>query len=102
MAAGAVQALDEAGITHGVGGDVIIMGFDSNKWALRKLLAGEWNYDGQCSPFQAAPIDRMIKTLEAGGAIQGLNEEKQYINEEIGFDARTITAADVEYYGLGE
>ena len=60
MAKGAVAALDEAGITHGVKGDVIVMGFDCNKWALRELLAGNWNYDGQCSPFQAAVIEDMI------------------------------------------
>ncbi|MBE5798136.1 MAG: sugar ABC transporter substrate-binding protein, partial [Clostridiales bacterium] len=30
MARGAVAALDEAGITHGVGGKVIVMGFDCN------------------------------------------------------------------------
>ena len=57
MARGVVTALDEKGITHGVNGDVIMMGFDCNAWALEKLLAGEWNYDGQCSPFQAKKID---------------------------------------------
>ena len=98
MALGAVQALDEAGITHGVGGDVIVMGFDCNKWALRELLAGNWNYDGQCSPFQAALIDEMIKTLENGGELT----EKIVINEEKGFDATTITEEDVETYGLGD
>ena len=102
MAGGVVEALDAAGITHGVDGKVIIMGFDCNKWALRKLLAGEWNYDGQCSPFQAGLIDEMIKTLEAGGQIEGLNELKQVINEEKGFDAKTITEEDIETYGLGE
>ena len=49
MAKGAVAALDEAGITHGVKGKVIVMGFDCNKWALRELLAGNWNYDEQDS-----------------------------------------------------
>ena len=102
MADGVVAALDAAGITHGVNGDVVIMGFDCNKWALRKLLAGEWNYDGQCSPFQAPVIDSMIKTLEAGGTIEGLNEKNQIINQEVGFDARTITEQDIEAYGLGE
>ncbi len=102
MAKGAVAALDEAGITHGVDGDVIVMGFDCNKWALRELLAGNWNYDGQCSPFQAAVIDGMIKTLEEGGAIEGLNEKKQIINEERGFDATTITEDDIATFGLGE
>jgi simple sugar transport system substrate-binding protein len=102
MADGVVSALDAAGITHGVNGDVIIMGFDCNKWALRKLLAGEWNYDGQCSPFQAGLIDGMIKTLEQGGTIEGLNDLKQIINPEKGFDAKTITQEDVDTYGLGE
>ena len=95
MAKGAVAALDEAGITHGVDGDVVVMGFDCNKWALRELLAGSWNYDGQCSPFQAAVIDGIIK----GGDYTG---EKKIISEEKGFDAKTLTQADIDTYGLGE
>ena len=102
MAGGAVSALDTAKKTHGVNGDIIIMGFDCNKWALRELLAGTWNYDGQCSPFQAGLIDEMIKTLEAGGELTGLNELNQVINEEVGFDARTITEDDINTYGLGK
>ena len=94
MAKGAVAALDEAGITHGVNGKVIVMGFDCNKWALRELLAGNWNYDGQCSPFQAAIIENMIKT--------GNIPSKKYINEEKGFDAKKITQADIDTYGLGD
>ena len=100
MADGVVAALDAKGITHGVDGDVIIMGFDCNKWALEKLLSGGWNYDGQCSPFQAAVIDGMIKTLEAGGEIEGLNELNQIISDEKGFDAKTITQEDIDNYGL--
>ena len=102
MARGAVAALDEAGITHGVNGKVVVMGFDCNKWALRELLAGNWNYDGQCSPFQAQVISDMIAKLEAGEAIEGLNEKNQIISEEKGFDATTITEEDIATYGLGE
>ena len=104
MAKGAVAALDEAGITHGTaeGAQVIVMGFDCNKWALRELLAGNWNYDGQCSPFQADVIDGRIKTLEEGGTIEGLNDAKQIISVEKGFDARTITEDDITAYGLGD
>ena len=98
MARGAVAALDEAGITHGVGGKVIVMGFDCNRWALREVLAGTWNYDGQCSPFQAQVISDMIQKLEAGETI----ETKLVISEEKGFDAATITQADIDAYGLGE
>ena len=100
MAKGAVAALDEAGITHGVNGDVIVMGFDCNRWALRELLAGNWNYDGQCSPFQAQVISDMIQKLEAGEALN--LESKKIISEEKGFDAATITQADIDAYGLGE
>jgi simple sugar transport system substrate-binding protein len=97
MARGAVAALDEAGITHGVDGDVIIMGFDCNRWALEELLAGNWNYDGQCSPFQADVIHEMIQTLEGGGTLS----QKLVISEEKGFDAATITQEDIDTYGLG-
>ena len=99
MARGAVAALDEHGITHGADGDVIIMGFDCNKWALREVLAGNWNYDGQCSPFQAAIIDGMIKTLAEGGELGG---EKKIINAETYFDNANITEEAIETYGLGE
>jgi simple sugar transport system substrate-binding protein len=98
MARGAVTALTEAGISHGVGRDVVIIGFDANKWALRELLAGNWNYNGQCSPFQAAVIDEMIKKLEAGETLTA----KKVISDEVGFDAATITQADIDTFGLGE
>ena len=100
MADGVVAALDAKGISHGKDGDVIIMGFDCNKWALEKVLAGEWNFDGQCSPFQAKKIDAMIKTLAEGGKIEGLNELNQYINDETFFETDTITQADIDAYGL--
>ena len=100
MAKGAVAALDEAGITHGVGKDVIVMGFDCNRWALRELLAGNWNYDGQCSPFQAEVISGLIQKLEAGEDLA--LEAKKIISEEKGFDAKTLTQADIDTYGLGE
>ena len=96
MAKGAVAALDKANISHGVNGDVVIMGFDCNKWALEELLAGNWNYDGQCNPFQASYIDDIIKTLESGGEIT----EKTIIMDEKGFDASTITQEDVDAYGI--
>ena len=91
MAKGAVAALDKANISHGVNGDVIIMGYDCNKWALEELKAGNWNYDGQCNPFQASYIDDIIKN--------GV-KEKVVIMDEKGFDATTITDDDVNTYGI--
>ena len=96
MAKGAVAALDAANISHGVGKDVIVMGFDCNKWALQELLDQNWNYDGQCNPFQSEYILKVIDEIQAG------NEpaEKTIIMNEKGFDATTITADDVENYGI--
>lgn len=96
MAKGAVAALDKANISHGVGKDVVVMGFDCNKWALEQLLAGNWNYDGQCDPFQSSYILDIINTLESGGTI---SEKRITINEK-GFDAETITQDDVNKYGI--
>ena len=96
MAKGAVAALDKANISHGVDKDVVVMGFDTNKWALEELLAGNWNYDGQCNPYQASYIDEVIQKIEAGEEI----EEKVIVMEEKGFDATTITQEDVDTYGI--
>ncbi len=97
MAKGAVAALDKAGITHGVGKDVIVMGFDCNKWALKELLDQNWNYDGQCNPFQSSYIDEVIKKIEAGETL----DQKTIVMDEKGFDASTITQEDVDQYGIG-
>ena len=96
MAKGAVQALDKANISHGVGKDVIVMGFDCNKWALEELKAGNWNYDGQCNPFQSSYIESIIKDLENGKT----PEQKTIVMEEKGFDATTITQEDIDNYGI--
>jgi simple sugar transport system substrate-binding protein len=98
MADGAVQALDAAGITHGKGGDVIIMGFDFNRFALRNVQAGIWNYNGQCSPRQAAKISEWIQADAAGQSIpSGI-----VFNEEIGVDCDTITENIIVNLGINE
>ena len=96
MAKGAVAALDKANISHGVGKDVIIIGFDCNKWALEELLAKRWNYDGQCNPFQASYIHKIIQDEQAGKK----PAQKTVIMVEKGFDAAKITKDDVNKYGI--
>ena len=95
MARGAVAALDAAGITHGKDGDVIVMGFDSDKWAFEEVLAGRWNYMGLCNPLQAETVDSIIKDLVAGKA----PAQKIIYTPEQGFDAATLTPEDVATYG---
>ncbi len=96
MAKGAVAALDKANISHGVGKDVIVMGFDCNQWALKELLNKNWNYDGQCNPFQSSYIQDIITKLENGETLA----QKTIVMDEKGFDAATITQADVDQYGI--
>jgi len=96
MAKGAVQALDEAGRSHGVNGDIIILSFDGNKWALEELLKGKWNCIIQWSPFQAAQLHKIIQDLENG--IQPA--QKIFFTEEGSFDAKTISKNDIEKYGF--
>lgn len=96
MAKGAVSALDKANISHGPGKDVAVIGFDCNKWALKELLDKNWSYDVQCNPYQASYIDKIIKDIESGKEIT----EKSITMDEKGFDADSITAEDVEKFGI--
>ena len=95
MARGAVAALDAAGITHGKDGDVVVMGFDSDTWAMESVLSGSWNYMGLCNPLQAETVDGIIKGLMNGNA----PAQKVIYTPEQGFDAATITQDDVNTYG---
>jgi len=100
MAAGAVIALSNAGISHGFNEDgsvrdVVIIGVDANKWALRELLSKNWSFNIQCSPFQAQIIFDIIKGTRPV-------TEKIIINPERFFDARTITQDEIEQFGLGD
>jgi simple sugar transport system substrate-binding protein len=91
MAAGAVAALDANGVTHGKTGDVIIIGFDANQWALKEVLAGNWNLDVECNPLHGPLVAQIIKDLEASKPV----EKVRYIEEEA-FDCDTITQAVVD------
>ncbi|MFA6506974.1 MAG: substrate-binding domain-containing protein, partial [Treponemataceae bacterium] len=96
MAQGAVQALDTAGITHGKGGKVKVIGFDFNRFALRNVQAGYWDCNIQCSPRQAAEISRWIKAKASGTALpSGIVFQK-----EIFVDTASITDDIIANLGL--
>ena len=63
---GAMTAMDAAGVTYGVDGDVIIVSFDSNKPAVQHVLDGNLNATFECNPMAAPFVDEVIKQLEAG------------------------------------
>lgn len=86
MARGACDAMSAAGITYGKDGKVKVIAFDANKWALEKVLAGEFNLDVECNPLHGPRIVDVIKKLEAGEKV----EKNVYVTEEV-FDCDTIT-----------
>ncbi len=92
MAQGAVQALEAAGISHGKGGKVKVIGFDFNRFALRNVQAGYWDADMQCNPRQAAEISRWIKS---GNLPSGI-----VYQEELLFTTDTITDEDINNWGI--
>ena len=92
MAQGAVQALQAAGISHGKDGQVKIIGFDFNRFALRNVQAGYWDADVQCNPRQAAEIEKWISS---GNIPQGI-----IYQEEIVLTTDTITDEDIENHGI--
>ena len=92
MAQGAVQALQAAGISHGKGGKVKIIGFDFNRFALRNVQAGYWDADMQCNPRQAAEISKWIKS---GNIPSGI-----VYQEELLLTTETITDELIAKWGI--
>lgn len=91
MARGACDAMNAAGITYGKNGDVKVIAFDANKWALEKVLAGEFNLDVECNPLHGPRLVSLIQNLEAGKTV----EKNAYVDEET-FDCNTITKEIVD------
>lgn len=91
MARGACDAMSTAGITFGKTGNVKVIAFDANKWALEKVLAGEFNLDVECNPLHGPRLVSLINDLEAGKTVQ----KDAYVDEEM-FDCDSITQAIVD------
>lgn len=92
MAQGAVQALEAAGISHGKGGKVKVIGFDFNRFALRNVQAGYWDADMQCNPRQAAQISEWIKSGKMPSGV--------VYQEELLLTTETITDELIEKWGI--
>lgn len=64
-AAGAMTAMDQAGITYGVGGDVIIVSFDANRPYVQMVADGKINANFECNPLAAPTVAEIIQHMEA-------------------------------------
>lgn len=91
MARGACAAMDAAGITYGKSGNVKVIAFDANKWALKNVLEGKFNLDVECNPLHGPRIVELINKLEAGEKV----DKNAYVSEEV-FECTTITQEIVD------
>lgn len=76
-AAGAMTAMDQAGITYGVGGDVILVSFDANKPYVQMVCDGKINANFECNPMAAPTVSEIIQALEKGET----PEKEVYVSE---------------------
>ena len=85
---GAMTAMDAAGVSYGVDGDVIIVSFDSNKPAVQHVLEGNMNATFECNPMAAPFVEEVIQQLEAGET-----PEKEIYMDESWFAAEDIVSS---------
>ena len=69
MTFGAMRALDEAGISYGVDGEVTIISFDAVHRALEQCREGEINLCVECNPLHGPRVDELIRQHLSGQEI---------------------------------
>lgn len=93
MTFGALQAMEEKGITTGVDGEVILISFDAVHEALELVSQGVINVDIECNPEQGEYIMEILRKLENGEAVDKENvvKEKVFTQENVDeyLDTRT-------------
>lgn len=82
---GALDAMDAAGVSYGVGKNVVVISFDACKAGLNDVLSGKINADFQCNPLQGEFLKNTIKKLEAKQSVDAKTfmVEPWYVNENI-------------------
>ncbi len=63
---GAMDAMDAAGITYGVDGDVILISYDATHDGLQYTLDGKINCNVECNPIQADVVAGVIQAMQNG------------------------------------
>ena len=82
-ALGACAAMEEAGISYGIDGDVIVLSFDATRAGLEAVLEGKIHADFECNPLSPPYAAEAIRRLEAGETL----EQKHYYLPEDCFSA---------------
>lgn len=87
-ALGAIDAMEEAGLTCNADGGVIVISFDATKLGLDYCLEGKIALNVECNPLQGPYVAELIQRMERGESI----EQVKHVDE-IAFDSFTITKA---------
>ena len=87
MTFGAIEAVEEAGKSTGVHGDMMMISFDGSRDALELVKNGKISCDVECNPLQGQLLASVIKKLEAGEQV-----EKEYFVDELVFTQDNVSA----------
>lgn len=86
MTMGAVEAMQEAGVSFGEYGEVTVISFDAIRDALEMVERGMINVDVECNPVQGEYINEIIRKLESGRPV-----EKSYVVDENVFTKENVS-----------
>ena len=87
MTFGAIEAVEEAGKSTGVHGDMMMISFDGSHDALELVKNGKISCDVECNPLQGQLLASVIRKLEAGEQV-----EKEYFVDELVFTQDNVSA----------
>ena len=85
-ALGAIDAMEEAGLSCNTDGGVIVISFDATKLGLTYCLEGKIALNVECNPLQGPYVAELIQRLERGETV----EQVKHVDE-TAFDCFTIT-----------
>lgn len=94
MTIGVLQAVREAGLTTGTGGDMTLISFDGTKSALEKVKSGVINVDIECNPLQGPYLEEIVRKLENGETVDKIN----YVEEKIFTQKNVLSVLDDRTY----
>lgn len=79
MTFGAIEAIEEAGLTPGKDGDIMVISFDAVHEALELVAEGKINVDVECNPELGEYVKDIIDKLEKGEPV----EKEYYVDETV-------------------
>lgn len=86
MSFGAMRALEEAGLSYGSDGQIMLLSFDAAQHALQLCLEGKINACMECNPLHGPRVAELIRQMENGEQ----PEKQNYVKETL-FCADTLT-----------